>query len=184
VAEYLRCKVCGYVSEARRVSGACPACGAARKAMEGWKDPAGPGRRAILSLSIHPIVDHFAVSFATSAFVLSLVALVIPGIATVMDLLRALAGILPIAVLAAFLTGLIDARARLRRSKGMVLRRKRIIGMVLFVFSAAAAVLLYAVDQGLPWVLGVVTVLLGACTVCCVLLGRIGTSLLTVIMPE
>ena len=129
-------------------------------------------------------MDHFAVSFATSAFVLALVALVLPGLGTVIDLLRALAGILPIAVLAAFVTGLIDARARLRRSTGTVLRRKKIIGVVLFVFSAAAAVLLYAVDQGMPWVIGVVTVLLGASTVCCVLLGRIGTSLLTVIVPE
>lgn len=184
MAEYLRCRVCGYVGEARRVSGACPACGAARKAMEAWKDPAGPGRRAILSLSIHPIVDHFAVSFAASAFVLSLVTLLIPGMTTVGDLLRAFTGILPIAVLAAFATGLIDARARLRRSKGTVLRRKKIIGLALFVLSTSAAVLLYAVDQGLPWVLGVVTLLLGLCSLCCVLLGRIGTSLLSVVMPE
>jgi hypothetical protein len=184
VAEYLRCKVCGYVAEARRVTAVCPACGAARKAMESWKDPAGVGRRAILSLSIHPILDHFAVSFAVSAFVLSLAALLLPGLSTVTDLLRALAGVLPIAVVAAFVTGLIDARARLRRTKGAVTRRKKIIGLVLFGLSAAAAVLLYAVDPGQPWVLGVVALLLGLSTLCTGLLGRIGTSLLSVIMPE
>ena len=184
MAEYLRCKTCGYVADARRVRAACPACGAARKALESWKDPAGPGRRAILSLSIHPVVDHFAVSFAASAFVLSLAALLLPGVTTVTDLLRALAGVLPVAVVAAFVTGLIDARARLRRTTGAVLGRKKIIGLVLFVLSAAAAVLLYAVDQTQPWVIGVVALLLGLCTLCTVMLGRIGTSLLSVILPE
>jgi hypothetical protein len=183
VAEYLKCKACGYVAESRRVRAACLACGAARKSLESWRDPAGPMRRAVLSLGIHPILDHFAVSFAASAFVLSLAALALPGLSTVLDLLRALAGVLPFAVIGAFVTGLIDARARLRRVRGPVVRRKMIAGLLLFLASAAAAVLLYASPWS-GWVPGVVAILLGVSTLCTVILGRIGTSLLTVIVPE
>ena len=184
MAEYLKCKACGYVAESRHVRAACPACGAARKSLESWRDPAGPMRRAVLSLSIHPILDHFAVSFAASAFVLSLAALALPGLSTVLDLLRALAGVLPFAVIAAFVTGLIDARARLRRVRGPVVRRKMILGLLLFLASAAAAALLYVSPAFAGWVPAGVALLLGFSTLCTVILGRIGTSLLTVILPE
>jgi hypothetical protein len=41
--------------------------------MDPWKDPVSEQRRMFLWLDVHPIVDHFSVSFAASAFVLSLV---------------------------------------------------------------------------------------------------------------
>ena len=82
--------------------------------MEPWKDPVARGRRALLRLDLHPIVDHFSISFAASAFVLSLFVLVLPDLfrQTVTGLLRGLVGVLPLAVLASFVTGLFDGKAQ------------------------------------------------------------------------
>ncbi len=79
MAELLRCKSCGYIVEAGRVGEVCPACGVPRKMMEPWKDPLSQRRRFLLGLDLHPIVDHFSVSFSACAVVVALFLLLFPG---------------------------------------------------------------------------------------------------------
>jgi len=199
MAEMLRCKACGYVTEASRVKNACPACGAApgragstdvpgraaRKAMEAWKDPAGRGRRLLLSLSLHPIILHFTMTFACCALLFALVSLLAPGLypQTVTGLLEIFTVILPVVVLAAFTAGLADGRARFRRVNTPVLVRKIAFGAVFFVVSCAAAWMILAIGPGAPGVTGAVTALLAVGVVCAAVLGRIGAGLLGAVLP-
>ncbi|MGA2977370.1 MAG: rubredoxin-like domain-containing protein [Spirochaetia bacterium] len=185
MAELLRCKSCGYIVEASRVGEVCPACGVPRKNMEAWKDPVAVKRRLFLSLDIHPILLHFAISFAASAFVLSLFVLILPQLfrQTVTGLLRGFVGVLPVAVLASFITGLFDGKTRFRRTTTLLLTRKKILGAIFFLLACAAAVLTYAVGPYVTWVRIADAVLLAGCVVCSAALGRIGKGLLEAIFP-
>jgi uncharacterized membrane protein len=185
MAEFLRCRACGYIVEASRVKAVCPACGAARKGMEAWKDPVDRGRRLLLSLDIHPIIIHFSMAFICSALVLALVSLAFPATypQTVAGLLVIFTAVLPVAVLAAFLSGLLDARGRFRRVTTPALARKIVFGGVLFCVTCAAAFLTLSVGTEVPWALAAVTGLLACGVVCAAVLGRIGKGLLAALLP-
>jgi hypothetical protein len=185
MAELLRCKTCGYVTEASRRGDVCPACGVPWKMMEPWKDPVAPGRRAVLRLDLHPIIDHFSISFAASALVLALFVLVLPDLfrQTATGLLRALIGVLPLAVIASFVTGLLDGKVRFRRTSTPLLRSKKLLGALFFVLTAAAAALTFLVGPFETWVRAADAVLLAGAVVDGVALCRIGGGLLSAIFP-
>ena len=185
MAELLRCKSCGYVAEVGKVGDVCPACGVPRKMMEPWKDPVSEKRRLLLSFDIHPIVVHFSISFVASAFVLALFVLVFPGLfrETVTGILRALEGVLPLAVIASFLTGLFDGTIRFRRTTTPLLKNKQLFGLAFFVTTAAAAILTFVVGPYETWVRIVDAVLLAGGVGCAVGLGRIGSRLLPALFP-
>jgi uncharacterized membrane protein len=185
MAELMRCKSCGYVAEAGAVGDVCPACGVPRKMMEPWKDPVSEKRRLLLSFDIHPIVVHFSVSFVASAFVLSLFVLVFPGLfrETVAGILRALEGVLPLAVIASFVTGLFDGTIRFRRTTTPLLKRKQLFGLVFFVTTAAAAVFSFAVGPYETWVRVADALLLAGGVASAAGLGRIGSRLLPALFP-
>jgi uncharacterized membrane protein len=185
MAELMRCKSCGYITETGKVGEACPACGVPRKMMEPWKDPVSEKRRLLLSFDIHPIVVHFSVSFVASAFVLALFVLIFPMLfrETVTGILSAVVGVLPLAVIASFLTGLFDGKIRFRRTTTPLLKRKQLLGLVFFVASAAAALLIYIVGPYESWVRLVDAVLLAGGVACAAGLGRIGSGLLPALFP-
>jgi uncharacterized membrane protein len=185
MAELLRCKSCGYVVEAGKVGEVCPACGVPRKMMEAWKDPISDRRRLILGLDIHPVILHFSISFCASAFVLALVALALPGLypEQVGSILTAFLGVLPVAIIASFLSGLLDSKVRFRRTTTPVLTRKKLIGGTFFVVSIAAAALALAVGPSVTWVRIVNVVLLAGGVVCAGALARIGKGLLHAAFP-
>ncbi len=147
--------------------------------------PGVPRRRLVLWLDLHPIIDHFTVSFAASAFVLSLVVLVLPEFhpQTVRDIILGFGGVLPVAVAASFLTGLLDARVRFRRTGTPVLNRKKALGAALFVVSAAAAGIVLFAGPYTGWARGVDALLLAAAVTFSVSLGRLGQGLLPAIFP-
>jgi len=185
MAQLLRCRSCGYVSEAARVRDVCPACGVPRKMMEPWNDPVSDRRRLMLWFDIHPIIDHFTVSFAASAFVLSLVVLVLPEFhpQTVRDILLGFTTVLPLSVIGSFLSGLLDARVRFRKTGTPVLNRKKLLGLVLFLVSAAAGSVVIFVGPYEPWARPVDAALLAAGVSIAVSLGRLGQGLLQAIFP-
>jgi peptidoglycan/LPS O-acetylase OafA/YrhL/ribosomal protein L37E len=185
MAELMRCRSCGYVTEAGKVGDVCPACGVPRKMMDPWKDPVSQRRRLFLWLDIHPIVDHFSVSFAASAFVLALVALILPDFHpdTLTDIFRGFVGVLPLAVIASFVTGIFDARVRFRRSTTPVLSSKKLYGLAFFLCSLAVAGVAFFVGPYVPWARLVDAIVLSAGVVCAVRLGRLGQGLLQAIFP-
>jgi len=185
MAELMRCKSCGYVTEFGSLGEVCPACGVPRKMMEPWKDPVSEKRRLLLSFDIHPIVVHFSISFVASAFVLALFALAFPGLfrETVTGILRALEGVLPLAVIASFLTGLFDGTIRFRRTTTPLLKRKQLFGLAFFVTTAAAAILTFVAGPYGTRVRFADAALLAGGVVSAVGLGRIGSRLLPAMFP-
>ncbi|HUI69442.1 MAG TPA: hypothetical protein VL354_02905 [Spirochaetia bacterium] len=183
--ELLRCKSCGYVVEAGRVGDVCPACGVPRKMMEPWKDPLSARRRFLLGLDVHPIFDHFSVSFATCACLVALCVLVAPGFVgqPTVDVMRVFVGVLPLAVIASYVSGLYDGKLRFRRTTTPVLRLKKLVGILFFVFASAAAVLTFALDLHEAWVRAVNFVLEAAAVGCAFVLGRTGKDLLNAFFP-
>ncbi len=185
MAELLRCKSCGYIVEAGRVGEVCPACGVPRKMMEPWKDPLSQRRRFLLGLDLHPIVDHFSVSFSACAVVVALFLLLFPGFSggPAGNIARVFIGVLPLAVVASYLSGLYDGKLRFRKTSTPVLRRKKLLGIFFFVFAAGAAALTFAFDPFQPWVRAGNVVLEAAGVVCAFLLGRTGKDLLNALFP-
>jgi O-antigen/teichoic acid export membrane protein len=185
MVELMRCKSCGYITTAGSVGEVCPACGVPRKMMEPWKDPVSPRRRMLLGLDVHPIVVHFSVSFSAAAFVLSLVALLFPRFYpdALTDIICAFLGVLPLAVIASFVTGVFDARLRFRRASTPILTRKKIYGIAFFILSLAASVIVFAVGPYASWARVVEAIALSAAVLCAVQLGRIGKGLLQAIFP-
>jgi uncharacterized membrane protein len=185
MAELLRCKTCGYVLEAVKPGEVCPACGVPWKMMEPWKDPVSKRRRMLLRLDIHPIIDHFSISFAASALVLVLFVLIFPDLfrqgAT--SLLRGVIGVLPLAVIASFVTGLFDGKLRFRRTTTPLLRRKKVLGAVFFVCAAAATAITFLVSPYETWVRVADLLLMASAVMCGVGLGRIGGGLIQAIFP-
>ena len=80
MAELLRCKSCGYVADAGKVGEVCPACGVPRKMMEPWKDPFQSGAGFSWDADLHPIIDHFSICYAASAFVVAMFVLTFPDV--------------------------------------------------------------------------------------------------------
>ena len=185
MAELLRCKTCGYIIDAKRVGDVCPACGVPRKMMEPWKDPVSEKRRFLLGWDLHPIIDHFSICYATSAFVVALFVLVFPDIfrQTATSVMRAFIGVLPFAVIATYLSGLFDGKIRFRRTSTPILRLKKILGSLFFVFATAAAIVTFAAGPFETWVRVSVVILEAAGVACAAILGRAGKDLLNAMFP-
>jgi uncharacterized membrane protein len=185
MAELLRCKTCGYVVEAGRVGDVCPACGVPRKMMEPWKDPLSPRRRFLLGLDVHPIIDHFSISFATCAVVVAALVLLFPDFfrQAAVNVMRVFVGVLPLTVLASFVSGLYDGKLRFRRTSTPVLRTKKVLGALFFAFTAVAAVLSFLLDPFTTWVSASIIVLELLGLGCAFVLGRAGKDLLGAFFP-
>lgn len=181
----LRCRTCEYVVAEGKLRDACPACGAPRKAFVPWTDPLGARRRAALDLGLHPIVIHFTVAFCASAFALSLFALAVPrflaGLAT--DVFVVMTALLPVATLAGWAAGVIDARIRFRRATTPLAVRKMAMGGAVFLETLAAAVLLFTVGLDPLWTRIVVAALLGLAVGSVALLAKIGVGLVDAKVP-
>ncbi len=185
MAELLRCKACGYVAEAGRVGDLCPACGVPRKMMEEWKDPVSSRRRQVLDLHLHPIIDHFTVAFLAAGLVLCLAVLVLPGLfqQAVGDMVTALLAVLPLAVIASLVSGLVDAKVRFRRTNTPALRQKKLLGIVLLAVSVAAAAIVLTVGPYGSWARYVDAGLMAVGAACAGGLGRDGARLLPAMFP-
>jgi uncharacterized membrane protein/rubredoxin len=185
MAQLVRCKSCGYVTEEGKLKDVCPACGVPRKMFEPFTDTISSKRREILDLDIHPIIVHFAISFALSAFVLALSILAFPTLfrATVTGAIRVFGGALPLILIATFFSGRFDARVRFRKARSALLRIKTIVGIAFFLLAAASASLILLVGPFTPWVSIVDAILLAGCVCCAFILGRIGSRLLYALFP-
>lgn len=182
--ELVRCKPCGYVSRKDALKGVCPACGASLKAFEPYEDRVSARRRLILSLDMHPILVHTPQTFATFLPALAVFALLFPGFysAELSAVICFAALFLPVTVVGAILSGLIDGKMKFKRLTTPLVVRKIIIGTSLLIVSAAnAAVILVS---GFHDTARILVLSLGAASfVCAVLLGTFGKKLILPILP-
>lgn len=182
--ELVRCKPCGFVTRKDKLGRVCPACGAKAAAFEAYEDRVSARRRFILNLDLHPILVHAPQTFAALLPVLVAVAMVFRDFypAELGAVIGFSALILPLGVVGAILSGLVDGRVKFKRLSPPLLVRKIAAGTCLLIVSGtnAAVVLLAGFGpETMPWVLG-----LGmASLACAVVLGHTGKKLILPILP-
>ena len=182
--EFVRCKPCGYVSRKDALRRVCPACGAALSAFEPYEDRVSAARRLILNLDLHPILVHAPQTFAAFLPGLVAVAMLFPSLypAELRAVVCFTALVLPLSVIGAILSGLLDGKVKFKRLGVPLVVRKIVIGACLLMISTVngAIVLAGGFQDGtrlLVLSLGV------ASLVCAVLLGVTGKKLILPILP-
>ena len=133
----VRCKACGYIMESGSLGEVCPACGVPAKQFEPYDDKVKESRRRILDLHIHPVIVHAPQAFALTLLVLAPVIGLLDATSRTLflDTSRVLGVALPFTVLAAFLSGLFDARLRFKKTTAPLLRKKKLFGALFFLAS-------------------------------------------------
>lgn len=182
----VRCTACNYVMAEDRLKDVCPACGALRKVFVPYEDPMSERRRRTLELDLHPVAVHFPIAFAASLVVIAVMPFILSGAAE--RLFRCTGQILslflPLLVIAAFLTGLLDGKIRFRRvDRSPYLRRKILLGILFFVASVGLALLFWlGGDEETGWLLATLVVA-AAAFACAFALGLIGAQLTGAAFP-
>jgi len=182
--EFVRCKPCGYVSQKDALRRVCPACGAALSAFESYEDRVSAARRFILNLDLHPIMVHAPQTFATLLPGLAMVAILFPEFysAELRAVVCFTAFVLPVSVVGAILSGLIDGKVKFKRLSAPLVVRKIVIGVCLLIISTINATTVFVggfQDGTRPLVLSLGV----ASIVCAVLLGTSGKKLILPILP-
>jgi hypothetical protein len=176
VKQKLICPVCGYVTTEDLLGDVCPACGVKRKAFKPFEDRISEKRRTLLDLKLHPMTVHFPQALALVVFALLVFSLVVhpPLKADVRSAARILMVLLPLAVLAGMLPGVLDGKTRFRRLDVPFLKTKLLVSVVFFAAALAQALMVLLNSGSALWPY---LVLSGLCSLCAMVLGRIGGKL-------
>jgi DNA-directed RNA polymerase subunit RPC12/RpoP len=177
---YVRCKVCGFVMEEKNLGEVCPACGFKRTVFVPDTDRLSPMRRTVLDMHIHPIIVHFPQAFVFLLLVLSNIALFSrdPLHDNMVLLVRYLTILLPFFVAGAFISGMIDAKVRLKKLITPILYSKIVAGSIFFVSSLASAYLAVVLKEFHHALFFVMDGLFILAFVCSVVVGKLGTLLI------
>ena len=148
MANLIRCKSCGYVSEEGKIGDKCPACGVPAKMFEPYIDPVSEPRRRLLMLDIHPILVHFPQAFAFSLLIISALSFAVTGPVkdAFISAIKVVTAFLPLVVLLAFLSGLMDGKTRFRRVTTPFLKIKMMLGSSFFLVSLGMAATVFILD--------------------------------------
>lgn len=183
----VRCKVCGYITDAASVKDVCPACGVKAAMFEPLAEKFSDGRRKFLDLHVHPIIVHFPQAFSVTLLVASIMMLLFPEAARVRqvlsDAIEVLAIGLPLTVVASFISGLIDGSVRFKKLSAPFLRLKITVGIVYIILSIVYFGVVFFARPATP-----ATTAIGAGTalglvVCTTILGNIGAAISYARMP-
>jgi hypothetical protein len=182
--EYVRCKACGFITEAGKAKGICPACGVPHTAFEPYKLTISEKRKKMMDLHIHPVMIHFPQAFGILGLVLMLLIPFASGPfkATITDAAKVILTILPFTVAVGFVSGLYDAKLRFKKATTPILRKKIGLGVGFIIFSIVCAVFIQSSEITSTIItLEVLSLLL--CNICAAGLGKLGASLLDSKLP-
>lgn len=184
MSELVRCRPCGYVMRADKLGDVCPACGLPRKVFEPYREKVSSNRLMILNLDLHPIAIHFSQAFVGAIPLLFLFTALFPNFyaeeLTIVNLVMIVT--LPVMMIVALLSGMIDGYTRFKTFKTPMLIRKLVLSGVITVLSAVASILV--IKDGLtPGNTFIIILLILGCLACGVVLGLMGKKLLNVILP-
>lgn len=146
--ELVRCKACGYTMEKDALGDVCPACGVKKEMFEPWEDKVGALRRFILDKHLHPVIVHAPQALT---FLLLILGVVFPLFAAGLQgqylwpAIVVMTWLLPVTVVATFLSGLFDAMVRYRKIATPALLQKQILG---YLFTAASIVMVVVISNG------------------------------------
>ena len=185
MANLMRCKACGFVTDQGRIKDVCPACGVPAKMFEAYTHPVSLKRRRILDLHTHPVLVHFPQAFALTLFLLSFFAFFVPQIllAILDPTIKVLSVLLPFFVIPAIATGILDGKLRFRKVTTPLLRKKIFLSLVFFIIAVVLAAI--ALSGGFltsPTHI-IFTLLTLTISLCGALLGLIGGKLLDAKFP-
>jgi rubredoxin len=181
MAKMMRCKACGYITNDAKIGEVCPACGLPRTVFEEYEEKISPRRKFIIDLHLHPIAVHFPQALATLIPLLIIAGwwILKPTLAIdVLNSARILAILLPFSVLGAIVAGLIDGKTRFKKLSTPLLVKKIVIGSILLLLSVGVCVLVLLPNLG-QWAVYTVLALSLACVGCEILLGNIGSGLMS-----
>jgi uncharacterized membrane protein len=185
MANLIRCKACGYITEEGKIKDICPACGVPAKMFEPYTDPLSEKRRKILDLHIHPIIVHFPQAFAFTLFGLALLFFVAPPPIqnAFYYTMQVISFFLPFVVALSFLTGLFDGKTRFRKVTTPFLKKKIIIGLIFFITSIALVVVVFTQQFSAIPAMALFAFLTIVAVGCTVSLGLIGGRLVDTKFP-
>jgi ribosomal protein L37E len=179
MANLIRCKACGYVTEEGKIKDVCPACGVPAKMFEPYTDLVSEKRRMLLGLHVHPIIVHFPQSFAFSLLALAVLSFFVGTDIKVAFLytIQVISFFLPWVLLLSLLTGMLDAQTRFRRLTTPFLKMKIIIGLVFFIVSFIMAAVSLTMQLATSSAMALFIVLAVIAAGCSFPLGIIGSKL-------
>lgn len=179
--ELVRCRPCGYVMKASDLGeGVCPACGLPHTVFEPYRERVSANRLFILGLDIHPIAIHLSQTFVALAPLLIIFHMIFPNFqeTIVHSVVTFSIWILPLSLIASFVSGILDGITRFKTLRTPMLRAKIIFSILIMVTSVTQ--LLLFVPEDYTWV----TLLLSLIALgFAVKLGLLGKHLLDVILP-
>jgi hypothetical protein len=170
--------------EADKLGDVCPACGLPRKVFEPYREKVSRNRLTILNLDLHPIAIHFSQAFVGAIPLLFLFTTLFPNFyaaeLTTVNLVMIVT--LPLMMIVALLSGMVDGYTRFKTFNTPMLIRKLVLSGVITVLSFIASIIVIknGLTPGNTWI--VILLILG-CLACAVTLGLMGKKLLNVILP-
>ncbi|MDY0075817.1 MAG: hypothetical protein RBR87_00960 [Bacteroidales bacterium] len=184
MAELVRCRPCGYVMEADKLGDVCPACGMPRKVFEPYRERVSRKRIMVLDLDLHPIAIHFSQTFVGAIPLIFLFTALFPSFYfdELMVVNKVMIITLPLTMIVAFSSGMIDGFTRFKTFNTPMLLKKIMLSGLITLLSTIASVLV--IKNGLtPENRIIVLLLIMSCLTFAVKLGLMGKKLLNVILP-
>lgn len=184
MAELVRCRPCGYVMEADKLGDVCPACGMPRKVFEPYREKVSRKRIMVLDLDLHPIAIHFSQTFVGAIPLIFLFTALFPNFYfnELMIVNKVMIISLPLTMIVAFSSGMIDGFTRFKTFKTPMLLKKIVLSGLITLLSTIASVLV--IKNGLTADNRIIVILLIlGCLAFAVKLGLMGKKLLNVILP-
>jgi len=177
----LKCQVCGYIINERKLKDVCPACGSKREVFELYEEKISNKRLKLLEAHIHPLFVHFPVAITLIILILSILQFFIASNLrnAILNTIYILCLLLPIFVLMTILFGILDGKTRLKAITPL-LKQKIILGSVFLILSIIILVLAII---SLEVLLLLILFLSVVCFICGGLLSKIGGTLICIIKP-
>ena len=176
--EWIICRVCGYIEEAKYRDQPCPTCGFPPTVWMDYKPRRiNPTREKLLDLHLHPIAVHFPIVATAASFIVPVIALVIPSIADVLfSAITLVAMILPLLVIIGGISGYIGSILRYKTGKSKIPKAKIYLTIIYFILSCVQAYIAIAdgVNADNAWIM----IILGiVASVFAAKLGKMGSYL-------
>lgn len=178
--ELVRCRPCGYVMEADKLSDVCPACGLPRKVFEPYREKVSDNRLMILGFDLHPIAIHLSQTFVVLIPIMLILTNYLPDFFfdVFSNVLLFSIIIFPLTLIIAIITGVIDGLTRFKSLKPPILKLKIILSAVILILSFLMLYLFHIEERGI-----LLLFLSLASLACAIRLGLWGKKLIDVILP-
>lgn len=170
--------------EADKLGDVCPACGMPRKVFEPYRERVSRKRIMVLDLDLHPIAIHFSQTFVGAIPLIFLFTALFPSFYfdELMVVNKVMIITLPLTMIVAFSSGMIDGFTRFKTFNTPMLLKKIMLSGLITLLSTIASVLV--IKNGLtPENRIIVLLLIMSCLTFAVKLGLMGKKLLNVILP-